>query len=44
MKYAVAAFKPLWKALKRENDHVQSMERVVADQGRIGLVTKGRVK
>ena len=44
MKYAVAAFQPLWKALKRENDQVQAMQTVVMDKGRIGFVTKGRGK
>ena len=44
MKYATAAFQPLWKALKREKDQVESMQNVVADKERIGLVTKGRVK
>ncbi len=44
MKYAAAAFQPLWKALKRENDQVQAMQQIVMDKGRIGLVTKGRGK
>ena len=44
MKYASAAFQPLWKALKRENDQVQGMQNVVVDKERIGLVTKGRGK
>ena len=44
MRYATAAFQPLWKALKRENDQVQSMAQVIPDKERIGLVTKGRGK
>ena len=44
MKYASAAFQPLWKALKRENDQVQGMQAVAMDKGRIGLVTRGKVK
>ena len=44
MKYVASAFQPLWKALKRENDQVQGMERVVMDKGRIGFRTKGRQK
>lgn len=44
MQYAVAAFQPLWKALKRENDQIQGMEKVVMDKGRIGFLTKARTK
>lgn len=44
MKYVVSAFQPLWKALKRESDQVQGMEKVVMDKGRIGFLTKGRQK
>lgn len=44
MKYAVAAFQPLWKSLKRENDQIQGMEKVLMDKGRIGFLTKGRQK
>ena len=44
MKYAVAAFQPLWTALKREKDQVQSMAQVIPDKERIGLVTKGKGK
>ena len=44
MKYGSAIFQPLWKSLKSENDKVQSMQTVVMDKGRIGLVTKGRAK
>ena len=44
MKYAESAFHPLWKALKRENDQVQAMEKVVMDKGRIGFRTKNRQK
>jgi hypothetical protein len=36
------AFQPLWKALKREKDQVESMQRVEAMKGSIILVTKGR--
>ena len=44
MKYAGAAFSPLWKALKRDSDQVQAMENVVVEKERIGLRTKGRGK
>lgn len=44
MKYATAAFQPLWTALKREKDQVAAMQNVVVDKERIGLVTKGRGK
>ena len=44
MKYAVAAFQPLWKSLKRESDQIQGMEKVLMDKGRIGFLTKGRQK
>ena len=44
MKYAAAAFQPLWTALKREKDQVAAMQNVVVDKERIGLVTKGRGK
>ena len=42
MKYAVAAFQPLWTTLKRESDQIQAMQNVAMDKGRIGFVTKGR--
>ena len=44
MNYAVAAFQPLWKAVKRESDQIQGMEKVLMDKGRIGFLTKGRKK
>ena len=44
MKYAVAAFQPLWKSLKRESDQIQGMEKVLMDKGRIGFLTKGQQK
>ena len=42
MKYAGAAFNPLWQALKRESDQVRGMQMIKIEKGRIGLVTKGR--
>ena len=42
MKYAAAAFQPLWKSLKRESDQIQNMEKVLMDKGRIGFLSKGR--
>ncbi len=44
MKYAVAAFQPLWQSLKREKDQIQGMEKVLMDKGRIGFLTKGAKK
>ena len=42
MKYADAAFKPLWESLKREREQVQAMQRIDLVKGAIQLVTKGR--
>jgi hypothetical protein len=42
MRHLGIAFQPLWKALKREKDQVESMQRVEAMKGSIILVTKGR--
>ena len=42
MRHLGIAFQPLWKALKRENDQVQSMQRVEPMKGSIVLMTKGR--
>jgi len=42
MRHLGVAFQPLWKALKREKDQVESMQRVEAMKGSVILVTKGR--
>ena len=44
MRHLGIAFQPLWKALKRENDQMQSMHRVEAMKGSVILVTKGRAQ
>ena len=42
MKYASAAFNPLWESLKRERGQIQGMQRIDLVKGGIQLVTKGR--
>jgi len=42
MRHLGIAFQPLWKALKREKDQVESMQRVEVMKGSVILVTKGR--
>jgi hypothetical protein len=42
MRYLDVAFRPLWKALKREKDQMESMQQVVAKEDSIVVVTKGR--
>ena len=42
MKYAVTAFQPMWKALKRESDQIQGMQNVTVEKGQIQLNTRGR--
>ena len=42
MKYAGAAFNPLWQSLKRERDQIQAMQRIDIGKGAIRFVSKGR--
>ena len=44
MRFATSAFNPLFHALKKESDQIQSMEQVIVDKGRIGMKTKGKGK